>query len=247
MKSITLLLLAYSFAMGISSCKKGEDDPSFTLASRKSRICGEWKMIQFEDLFVELFADDINGAAPGDTNYYSHAIGNENLITTINDNVQSAYFIFTGTLTLDEYSLAMNRDGTWIKTVEYDHVTHADNGYATEETFRHKREVESGTWSFVSKTEDFKNKERVLMTTLKIELVYGDFVNNVDYVDPSVDDTTFTSPVYSKTTNYLPGELNKIYEITQLKSKEMVWKIANGVSDPNTDIMGSESITWQLK
>lgn len=30
--------------MVMSSCKKGEDDPVFTLASRKARVAGDWKM-----------------------------------------------------------------------------------------------------------------------------------------------------------------------------------------------------------
>lgn len=48
MKHFLLILLSLTFMFG---CKKGEDDPAISFLSRKSRICGEWKMTNATERF----------------------------------------------------------------------------------------------------------------------------------------------------------------------------------------------------
>lgn len=41
---ICILLAAFVSCLVLSNCKKGKDDPAFTLRTRKNRITGEWRM-----------------------------------------------------------------------------------------------------------------------------------------------------------------------------------------------------------
>jgi hypothetical protein len=43
-KTIFYLSLLLVFFSGMTSCKKGENDPSLSLKSRKARLTGEWKL-----------------------------------------------------------------------------------------------------------------------------------------------------------------------------------------------------------
>lgn len=61
MKIIYLLLLL-SLSTPFLACKRGNDDPAFSLRSRKSRLTGVWKMVSIE----------FNGkiTRPKDSSYY---------------------------------------------------------------------------------------------------------------------------------------------------------------------------------
>ncbi len=49
---VSAMLLCVVFGLMVSSCKKGDGDPFFSLYTRKARITNEWKMSSFNELFT---------------------------------------------------------------------------------------------------------------------------------------------------------------------------------------------------
>jgi hypothetical protein len=46
MKKVIVYYIVSIVFFGLLSCKKGEDDPNFTLLGRKTRLSGEWKLTE---------------------------------------------------------------------------------------------------------------------------------------------------------------------------------------------------------
>lgn len=47
-KKVIIALVALSSAFVFNGCKKGENDPFLSFRSRKARVAGEWKMVDFK-------------------------------------------------------------------------------------------------------------------------------------------------------------------------------------------------------
>src|SRR5688500_17859047 len=87
----------------ITSCRKGEEDPFLSLASRKSRISGEWTMSEYHRLLSSFY--------DGDTSSYFQIDGNEEQLIRTDD--FSWYYQVWDTSEIVEYSIHIQRDGTW--------------------------------------------------------------------------------------------------------------------------------------
>jgi hypothetical protein len=100
---------------------------------------------------------------------------------------------------------------------------------------------EKGTWNFLGKVDDFKNKERIVLNITETvsnywswELVSG----NIKWTE------------YKNTNKYANGEMSKVMHITTLKGKEMELdgeinnSSSNSAPGSNTN---SEVGTWSAK
>ena len=58
MKKFTIIILLLILITGLTACKKGENDPSISLLTRKIRLTGEWKV---KELVIEKI--DSSGAS----------------------------------------------------------------------------------------------------------------------------------------------------------------------------------------
>lgn len=120
--------------MLFDSCKKGEDDPFFSLRSRKARVVGEWKMTSIKSTGTYLFGGILatNEFTANGSNYTETS-------TTL------------GTTTIDEgtlsYDIEFKKDGTFEIKVNQDDDP----------------ETYNGVWNFTGGVGELKNKSQITM------------------------------------------------------------------------------------
>lgn len=136
-------LCAVTLCAGMSSCKKGENDPFLSMRTRKARIAGEWKLSNLAGT-----DKDVN---PGISTTHTTVTSYDGTTKTQVDSYQTANSSTSSTST-NAYSvtLTIKKDGTYQQTL-------TENG-ATSTT--------EGTWIFLrkSKKNDLKSKEAVMLT-----------------------------------------------------------------------------------
>lgn len=115
----------------LTSCKKGEDDPSFSLLSRKARVAGEWKLAEGT---ITLGIKDASGIYP------VHIYNLKDNSYTRKDPGRGASF--EGNYNL---SLTFTREGKFSLTQLLDSLNFAFKG----------------SWQFEGKSSRAKNKERI--------------------------------------------------------------------------------------
>ncbi|PBQ33369.1 hypothetical protein CNR22_16810 [Sphingobacteriaceae bacterium] len=115
----------------ITSCKKGEDDPAFTLLSRKARVAGEWKLAEGN---ITLGVKDASGI------YAVH-------IYKLKDNGYTRKDPGRGASFEGDYNLSLifTKDGKFSMTQLLDSLNFAFKG----------------SWQFEGKSSSAKNKERI--------------------------------------------------------------------------------------
>ena len=236
-------------AMTSASCKKGDEDPFFTLASRKARISGTWKMTSInseQEYMMDTFLYSSSNLS-GDESTISETLVYDS------ENYSTTYHI-------DEYSCTINKNGTWEMTRKYNFERLLTNSYYTETTTGTDILTSSGNWSFIGKTKDvYKNKERVRFSILQSENDYSERIVSKDNVDPLLADTTYTYASYVGSNAYLDGENSFVYDLIMLKSKEMKWQIVtensgtsvyNSSTPPSSNthtFTSAETIVWEAK
>lgn len=136
------LLIAF-FLLGtisstIVSCKKGENDPSLSLRSRKARLTGEWKVTAYETIETgsdgDSFSESLNGS----------------ILTVTDINNGGAPDVSTVAFTS---SIIFNKDYTFTQTQTYDDSKIERSG--------------NWAFGLKSKEGDIKKKETVVLSVLK--------------------------------------------------------------------------------
>lgn len=113
-KKSLAILFVLGIALGMNACKKGEDDPFISLASRNSRITGKWKMIGYDEEILTTRND--GGSITTETRTKNLVDGQ---LISVSPYSGTTSFAFEATLTLNkegsyEYVLNQNSNtGTW--------------------------------------------------------------------------------------------------------------------------------------
>ncbi|MCS6916713.1 MAG: hypothetical protein RMK52_05685 [Chitinophagales bacterium] len=53
LKIVAFVLIAFSFVLPWGGCKRGPEDPFFSIWSRKSRVVGDWKIVEYKINFQD--------------------------------------------------------------------------------------------------------------------------------------------------------------------------------------------------
>jgi hypothetical protein len=138
MKTAFRLLLAATIFFGISSCKKGEDDPKLSLRSRKARMEGIWTMTR-GNVGLTMY----NANQPP-YNYNFELLGSDGSMTE-----SGSYNIYTV-----KYNLSLN--------------IYKDGKISMTENFNGKTLKCSGTWDFSSGVGEKKKKADVFLKFTEI-------------------------------------------------------------------------------
>lgn len=185
-------------SFAFEGCKKGENDPAISLLTRKARMTGDWKVSSGS-------GTETSGNT---TTTWTHdgATYSETDISGTNSNGLAVTMSFV-------------KDGTYeiVTTITLPNVT----GYSDVIT-------ETGTWNFTGKIGEDKNKDHILLKTLR--------ETDVMTVNSNVQTT-----VRSYTGDSAP---TKLYYLDQLKSKEVIltW---DGTDTYNT-LVNTSIGTWTL-
>lgn len=223
MKNLLSILFLIAL-LAFTSCKKGDNDPFFSFYTRQARMHGDWTLAQFE---YEERTSNPDGDYTEVTEDYEDGV-----ITKIS--VQ--YFDQNGTSVIDSSWIYVehvkynfNKNGTWTKeltTVErLGNCNEIGGGEISCDTLVTTITlIESGDWSFMGEVPDeFKNKERIIMNVLS-QSTSSQQVSKITMITPS--DTMYYQTVGDKVdeiNHFSSGEISTIWEIDQLKKKEIVF------------------------
>lgn len=233
MKKITLSALAtLILAVSFTSCKKGKEDPGFTILSRKARVAGEWKITDYTENssstiipYSNLTSLPVAGTSYVLTNDVTHN-GSDLTVSSTYPGTAGVPTTTVSKGTVDEHSFIFDKKGTW-SSVQKTTITTVENKLDfynktyIETTTTITENISSGVWDFLSGVgDDYKNKERLLLSTTN-----EDITSTVQYVL-----TPGTSTFYTATSNQKVSTYNNTYDanknvaiwtMTELKNKEM--------------------------
>ncbi len=143
MKNLKYLIFAAVILLTVSSCRKGEDDPLFSIHSRKARLTKEWVIKQgnYTTTYIDGdFSNSLDYEITEDSITYDASYGYMTM-------AYSEYITFND----ETFTIKSEQDyfGLGIMTITY-----------------------SGKWSFMSSGNEYANKERVELIIETMETDY---------------------------------------------------------------------------
>lgn len=256
-----LLLFAFIGLSTLTGClKKGDEDPFISLRSRKARVIGKWTIKDYNLSYTDIFVD-------GTKEKYDLLFSGSNATLTL-ESIQTAKdTIITWKGAVVEGTYEFDEDGEMQFYLDYD--LKRDSTYRDPDTddqwdyewSEHSRFDYRGTWNFLDKIDNFKDKERItfVWTTQIATKNYNIKTTYTDPEDPQ-NPTVQNQPRQDNSTNkHANGEVADVWTITQLRNKEIklyrqinedqVSKTDNGVTITtySFDRIGFETMTLSLK
>lgn len=167
------VLAALVVASSFTACKKGDEDPGFTLKSRKGRLSQEWKVANYSSEITDVTTTNgtpTTTSTDVTTTTYSGNTATMKVVSTEAGGGFSATTTTTTTGTVTDYSMVFEKDGTWSSTKIIKWTSETRQGTTTD-TYPLDVTITtnaSGIWYFTGKnksTEDKKAENLVLSTT----------------------------------------------------------------------------------
>lgn len=201
MKKLILSALAIAVvASTFTSCKKGEGDPGISFKSRKGRVAGTWKITSWEEKTTT--------NSSGNTSTEDMVATDAAFTVTTQSGGNTT--VLSGTI--QDHSISFEKKGAFEMKRNMTITSISFNGNSNPVTEGNTMTHSSkGTWNFLGKVDDYKNKERIVLNTT--EEVENEW--NYDWQDDKWTE-------YKITRKYANGENATIWHLNTLKGKEMV-------------------------
>jgi hypothetical protein len=213
MKRISYYSLSITFlAVGLASCGK----------TTTGKMTNEWRVTSYQEK-TEL-VNTSGDMAMSTVSSNGSDVSNEE--TNDPSTGPSTTQFQAGTVNAFEYTI--KKDGTWsmIKDFTYEYPNGTDN----------RKQVKSGTWSFIGKTkgDDFKKNERILFNVL----------SETETVIQTSNQVVVINQVSSNT--YLTGENILIYTISESKKDQLGMNLEESYSGTQGSITASKKYSEQF-
>jgi hypothetical protein len=224
-------LFGYVFALFIVvssvlmfGCKKGANDPFFSIYSRKQRVTGYWDFKTFERQALMKQPDGVfvneNFKLDGEsiTLKLDTTQSNHDTSITFTGKLKEAYYKFEKDGRMDyRFWYELNHP-----VVKYDENTDLTTYERTITTVEIKG---NGTWNFLNKIDNYKNKERLSLVfeylNHRITVNYTKDIQNADGISqtgyPQV-----TNTVTNSEHKWANGEFAEVWVLDMLKNKEII-------------------------
>ncbi len=226
-KGLTILIVALTIVTVFNGCKRGEDDPFFSLLSRKARVTGDWKIDYFESQLLQKFQNSYKAKR-------KFVIEGDKITLTVDsiDTPHDTIITIYGVLKESEYNFDKNSKMKYLLNYELviEKITVDENTNVTTydkkiQTFTDRA---TGTWNFLGRVEKngvnkYKDKERISF----IYESYNTDILTVHTIRKVNEDGQTISNIYtsSRVTNerkYANGENAQIWELRELRNKKIV-------------------------
>jgi hypothetical protein len=205
-----------------SGCKEGPEDPFLSFRSRKARLCGTWTV---SNLSSEINRKENNISTKTITTVEGESW--KQVITIINSDSTRT---LTGKITKDPgqsegtYTFFFDKNGN-AKTVYKYEFDEDQSGEDDDVSVIHRTEVTeemSGSWEFISGIDnEYKNKERItfIIVEQKTTTKLSEIISSDDDEGGVPVPHTLSTDVASD--RYAPGEMCIVYNIVELRNKEI--------------------------
>ncbi|MFH2096622.1 MAG: hypothetical protein ABIJ16_13010 [Bacteroidota bacterium] len=226
MKKYTIFIVGFLIIIALlDSCKKGENDPFFSIRSRKARVVADWDIDSKSSIILYVLDN-------GQTAKVDFEISGKTSVTEVVDSINTPKDTSkTRNGEVYEGYYHFNKDGS----MEYIlHYTLIDDSTETDENTGETRSRiittiyktrASGTWNFMAGIDDYKNKERIAMVWENYNYSVN-VISRVELLDDAGEMVTgypISSSTFSAYENkYANGERAEVWEINQLKNKEII-------------------------
>ena len=213
---LTPILLLSVGLLIFGSCKKGEEDPFFSLRSRTARVEGAWVIKELES---RLTVKSIHGGDRID----DLSINETNVVSERGPVGEALYYEGKA----KSRSMFFSKDGDWERIIEYEFVSNDTTlGVGGFKTIKITQNVvrlrKSGTWYFLGKGGDYKDKERLAASVM--EYSRDDRIittNEVRNANNQVVSTNTTETGGLETETYADGEKIETWTLIMLRNKSM--------------------------
>jgi hypothetical protein len=226
-KSITILLIALTIVTLISSCKRGEDDPFFSLLSRKTRVTGDWRIDYFESQLFQKFQNSYKANR-------KFVIEGDRITLTVDsiDTPHDTTITIYGVLKESEYNFDKNSKMKFllnyelvIEKISVDENTNITTYDKKVQTFTDRA---NGTWNFLGSVEKngvnkYKDKERIsfIYESYNTDVLTVHTIRKVNEEGVTISNT-YTSSRVTNERKFANGENAQIWELRELRNKKIV-------------------------
>lgn len=202
MKKILIYSLSVMMVAGAAiSCKK----------TSKGKMSNEWQLDSWSETTTTIQDN-------GDKNITTRdASGSTYIIKETSTPNGGATTTTTTNGTLDDFSLTIEKDGTWSRDFSYT-ITYSNtqNGFDTDYV-EEVQTSESGTWNFLGNVDEFKKNERVVFNTLSSTEISTITSTYEDFQGDTQTNTTTDTDTYS----FNDGDIANIMVVIESKRKEL--------------------------
>jgi len=253
MKKLTgyaLLIIVLSSILAFDGCKRGDDDPFFSIRSRKARVTGDWTFEAFESIINKHFSSTgYDATVDFKLTRNNISIKVDSIHTTHDTTKTTNGIVKEATYRFDKNSKMEYRfdyELTWINGNGVGVTDENTNITTLIKIVTNVRIRAYGTWNFISNVEKngvhkYKNKER-------LSLIFETFNENTQVVSTTevTDeegtqisfDYTATSESYEH--KYANGENAQIWVLQELRNNKIVMnRDIDYLEVSNTDSIGT--------
>ena len=222
-----VILIVLSSILVFDGCKRGNDDPFFSIHSRKARVTGDWAIETMERNVTQLLSN-------GTTAKINFKVAND-IVTQVVDSINTSHdtsVTTTGVVKENFYRFDKNSkmeylfhyelSKLWTVVDENTNITTYDKMVFTYE------ERATGSWNFLSSVEKhgvnkYKNKERLALIFESNNITQSTLTSHwtVDE-NGTFSPTTWTSYKTTGENKYGNGEFAEIWVLRELRTKKIV-------------------------
>lgn len=198
-----------------TSCRVGEEDPFFSMRTRKARLTGEWVVDSYLSVIErrELGIDSVMLT----TTEILDEVNWRQLIEIVNT---PRSYEYRGDVFRHRYRFDGNGRMTSYYNYEIFHDVYLEADDMNIITITNIKEEVTGTWNFLGGIDDYKNKERlaVVIEDQKTVTTVTEMIMRPG--EEGVPETTVTQSVNNN--KYENGEMSTIYKIRMLRNNQMI-------------------------
>jgi hypothetical protein len=223
-----VILIVLSSILVFDGCKRGDDDPFFSIRSRKARVTGDWAIETMERNVTQLLND-------GTTAKINFKVGNDK-IAEIVDSVNTSHdtvVTTNGVVKDNKYSFDKNSKMEYLFHYEmsklWTEIDEATNIITYNKMVYTYLERAAGSWNFISNIEKhgvnkYKNKERLSLIFESNNITQTTVLTfwQVDENGITLPGNTFNTFVTSSERKYSNGEFAQIWVLKELRDKKIV-------------------------
>ncbi len=228
--SLVLLGMIIVLPFFTTSCfKKGEEDPFFSMYTRKARIVGTWEIASLNSDIKRTYQNDIETQTITIVNGLSWE---QEIKILESDSVR----LLEGNVITGRNTVVFEKNGSFKEIWEYQYTVEkpiGDDAGILYTQFRISEETR-GTWNWLNNIDDYKNKERIAIV-IEDHKTTTQILTKEETEDSEVIPTWDLDTTRTSTSKYDNGELSVIWELDMLKKKSI--KTRKNIDNYRVDIV----------
>lgn len=214
--SLVLLGMIIVLPLLTTSCfKKGEEDPFFSMYTRKARIVGTWEITGLNSDIKRTYQNDVSTRT---TTTVSGESWDQVIEILETDSVRE----LEGNVIIGRNIVVFEKNGGFKKIWEYQYTIEepiGEDAGISYTQFRVAEEIQ-GTWNWLNNIDDYKNKERVAII-IEDHKTTTQRLSKIETEDSEITPSWTLDTTFTTSSKYANGEISTIWELDMLKKRSI--------------------------